>query len=349
MITTEKSEKLQVPLPSGIEDFLVGRSEEMQRVRALLERLASCDATVLVCGETGTGKELAAQAIHRLSKRTAQPLICINCSAIPDSLLENELFGSEKGAFTGATQRKNGQIQMAHNGTLFLDEIGDMSLMSQAKMLRVLEMKEVQRLGAGRPEAVDVRILAATHQNLEKLVAEGRFRTDLFFRLNVFPVVMPPLRERIADIPLLVDRFVVDFNRHYHRNIEGVSEVAMRTLMEHTWPGNIRELRNAVEGAFVMCTSGWITNRDIRLLRHRPTAVPVARPMPEVMDAAPQPSEPDRLLGALYATRWNKSEAAKRLRWSRMTIYRKMAKYNLPAREPSVADTFLQKTASGVA
>jgi two-component system response regulator HydG/two-component system response regulator AtoC len=224
-----------------------------------------------------------------------------------------------------------------------------MSLMSQAKMLRVLEMKEVQRLGAGRPEAVDVRILAATHQNLEKLVAEGRFRTDLFFRLNVFPVTMPPLRDRVVDIPLLVDRFVVDFNRHYHRNIEGVSEVAMRTLMDHTWPGNIRELRNAVEGAFVMCTSGWITNRDIRLLRTRPTVVPAVRPAPEPESMMPQPSEPDRLLGALYATRWNKSEAAKRLRWSRMTIYRKMAKYNLPAREPSVVDSFLHKTASGIA
>jgi transcriptional regulator with PAS, ATPase and Fis domain len=238
---------------------------------------------------------------------------------------------------------------MAHNGTLFLDEIGDMSLMSQAKMLRVLEMKEVQRLGAGRPEAVDVRILAATHQNLEKLVADGRFRSDLFFRLNVFPVVMPPLRERLADIPILVERFVADFNRQYHRNIEGVSEVAMRTLTDHSWPGNIRELRNAVEGAFVMCTSGWITNRDIRLLRHRPTVVAVPRPLGDIEMTQPQPSEPDRLLGALYATRWNKSEAAKRLRWSRMTIYRKMAKYNLPAREPNLADSFMHKTASGVA
>jgi two-component system response regulator HydG/two-component system response regulator AtoC len=316
----------------------------------LLERLAGCDATVLVCGETGTGKELAAQAIHRLSKRSAQPLVCINCSAIPDSLLENELFGSEKGAFTGATHRKNGQIHMANNGTLFLDEIGDMSLMSQAKMLRVLEMKEVQRLGAGRPEAVDVRILAATHQNLEKLVTEGRFRQDLYFRLNVFPVVMPPLRERAGDIPLLVERFVADFNRQYHRNIEGVSEVAMRTLMDHSWPGNIRELRNAVEGAFVMCTSGWITNRDIRLLRHRPAVMPVLGPVAvETPPVQPLPSEPDRLLGALYATRWNKSEAAKRLRWSRMTIYRKMAKYNLPAREPSLADSFMQKTVGGAA
>jgi len=264
-------------------------------------------------------------------------------------LLENELFGSEKGAFTGATQRKTGQIQMANNGTLFLDEIGDMSLMSQAKMLRVLEAKEVQRLGAGRPEPVDVRILAATHQNLEKLVADGRFRADLYFRLNVFPVVMPPLRDRVEDIAVLVDRFVADFNRQYHRNIEGVSEVAMRTLMEHSWPGNIRELRNAVEGAFVMCTSGWITNRDIRLLRTRPTVVPVSRPVQEIDPLQPQPSEPDRLLGALYATRWNKSEAAKRLRWSRMTIYRKMAKYNLPAREPSLAESFMRKTASGVA
>jgi DNA-binding NtrC family response regulator len=160
---------------------------------------------------------------------------------------------------------------------------------------------------------------------------------------------MPPLRERAADIPLLVERFVADFNRQYHRNIEGVSEVAMRTLMDHSWPGNIRELRNAVEGAFVMCTSGWITNRDIRLLRHRPTVVPVCHPESDANPEHTEPSEPDRLLGALYATRWNKSEAAKRLRWSRMTIYRKMAKYNLPAREPSLADAFMQKTASGVA
>lgn len=315
---------------------LVGHSDAILRIKESIHRLANCDATVLICGETGTGKEVAARAIHMGSGRFAGPFVCINCSAIPDALTENELFGAEKGAFTGAAQRQNGQIQNADGGTLLLDEIGDMSLLAQAKILRVVENKEVQRLGAGKPESVDVRILAATHQDLERLMAARQFRTDLFFRLNVLPLTMPPLRERQEDIPLLVETFINEFNAIHGRDMSGVTASAMQILVEHHWPGNIRELRNVLEGAFIVAESREITAEDLKRLHHMTaSSSPIASMMRSyVLPPHPIRSEPDQLLDALHATHWNKSEAAKLLHWSRMTVYRKIAKYRLPSRKP---------------
>lgn len=316
-------------------DALVGETPAMLRIKALIDRVAGCDATVLIGGETGTGKELVARAIHRRSRRARGPMVCVNCSAIPDSLTESELFGAERGAYTGAVQRQEGQIKLAQGGTLLLDEIGDMSLIAQAKILRVVESKQVQRLG-GRAEHVDVRILAATNQDLEQLIIERRFREDLYFRLNVLPIRLPALRERKQDIPLIVDRLIREFNERYERNVESLSPGALQILMEYDWPGNVRELRNVIEGAIVVCRSQTISTGDLRRLHQRTTepqpleGLAPSHDVPQV----PAESEPDQLMNALHATHWNKSEAAKLLHCSRMTVYRKMAKYRLPEKKP---------------
>lgn len=226
---------------------IVGQSALIRRVFKQIIQVAPTDATVLVLGETGTGKELIAHSIHRHSLRKEKPFIAFNCAAIPDGLLESELFGYEKGAFTGADTRKPGQFEMAHQGTLFLDEIGDMPLTTQAKLLRVLEERAVQRLGAITPRKIDVRFIAATHRNLQELVHSGRFRQDLFFRLNVVTIQLPPLRRRREDIPLLAERFLADFAPHHH-----LSETDLQRLLAYDWPGNVRELQNAIESAAVM-------------------------------------------------------------------------------------------------
>lgn len=315
---------------------LVGRSAAILQVKENIQRLANCDATVLICGETGTGKEVAARAIHANSRRAGGPMVCVNCSAIPDTLIESELFGSEKGAFTGATQRQDGQIHRANGGTLLLDEIGDMSPMAQAKILRVVEGKEVQRLGSGRAEPVNVRILAATHRDLEQLVADRQFRADLFFRLNVFPLFIPPLRERREDIPALVEVFIEEFNAVHGHKRDGVTPEAMSILMDHRWPGNVRELHNVLEGAFIAAESRAITAQDLSRFHRMTASVPWFFTMTHSQAALSVPAqpEPDRLLEALQMTHWNKSEAAKLLHWSRMTVYRKIAKYRLPSRRP---------------
>jgi transcriptional regulator with PAS, ATPase and Fis domain len=312
--------------PSAEEAFspesvgLLGRSDSMQRVNELIQRIAQSDSTVLVTGETGTGKELAAQAIHRLSPRHKNAFVCVNCTAIPDTLLESELFGFEKGAFTGAAARQDGKLKQANHGTVFLDEIGDMSSLAQAKVLRAIESREIQPLGGTAAVNVDLRIVAATHRDLELLVNEQKFRNDLFFRLNVVPLRMPALRERREDIAVLVQHFIQELNVRYGRRVDGVTPAGIRMLTNHEWPGNVRQLRNIVEGAFVVCNSSWITTSDLRWLHWS------AGPAVEHVPAVP---EPDRLLTALQATRWNKSKTAQLLRWSRMTVYRKIAKYQL--------------------
>ncbi len=326
-------------MPGGVglspcdEDGLVGRSPEFLRAKEMIRRIARFDTTALITGETGTGKELAAHAIHRLSARRGKPFISVNCAALPEGLLESELFGFEKGAFTGALQRQHGKFRAAHEGTLFLDEIGDMSLSAQARILRVLESREVQPLGSQTSVPVDVRVVAATHHNLEQLVDQGRFRSDLFFRLSVLPIQLPPLRERRDDIPELANHFVRELNVRYDLHIEGIDDLAMELLCLHQWPGNVRQLRNAVEGAFVVCLSERIGFEDFRGL-HVPDDSPwsgasgLPRKAPGFSYVS-TPHEADRLMDMLQATHWNKSEAAKRLHWSRMTLYRKIAKYGL--------------------
>ena len=305
------------PLLGG--ERLIGSSSAARALQVKLSRVAATHANVLLTGETGTGKELAARLIHTNSPRSHKPFVSINCAAIPDGLLESELFGYEKGAFTGAQGTYPGKLQLAHNGTAFFDEIGDMSLTAQAKILRAIETKELYRLGGMKGNSVDIRLIAATNQDLERLVTERRFRKDLFFRLNVIRIHLPALRERREDIPLLLDHYVRETSRQFRRRVDGFSPAAVQRLTRYDWPGNIRELKNVVEAVFVNLSPHPVRWLDL--------------PEPLEKDAgAPEPGldrERDQLLSALLETNWNKSRAAERLSWSRMTVYRKMAKYHL--------------------
>jgi DNA-binding NtrC family response regulator len=315
-------EPLELPQRSMEEvslEGIVGESFVMQEIRGRIARVASSDSNVLITGETGTGKELLAEAVHGKSPRRHKPLIAINCAAIPDSLLESELFGYAKGAFTGADSNSEGRLKAADKGTVFLDEIGDMSAYGQAKILRLIESKEIQRLGCNRGIPLDVRVIAATNQDLEQLSKENKFRKDLFFRLNVARIHLPPLRERKEDLLYLIDYYIGRFNRRFGRNVRGLSEEALDCLLAYDWPGNVRELKNLLESIFVEGSTQDISLADLPLqLRLRCN---------ELKSLAG--NERERLLWALSATNWNKSKAADKLHWSRMTLYRKMARYNI--------------------
>ncbi|HKJ23848.1 MAG TPA: sigma-54 dependent transcriptional regulator, partial [Myxococcota bacterium] len=237
---------------------IVGSSAAIQRIFDLVDQVAETKTNVLICGESGTGKELVARAIHDRSQRSDAPFVAINCGAIPENLLESELFGHVKGAFTGAVQNKAGLFEAASRGTLFLDEIGELTPALQVKLLRALQEKRIRRVGGTRDEAVDVRILAATNQDLEKAVATGQFREDLYYRLNVIQVTLPPLRERVDDIPLLVLHFVEKYSRELDRELKGVSEAALERLCEYSFPGNVRELENVIERAVALTRSDTI-------------------------------------------------------------------------------------------
>jgi transcriptional regulator with GAF, ATPase, and Fis domain len=239
---------------------IIGNSAALESVLAQVEQVASTDSTVLIEGETGTGKELIAHAIHNASQRIGRPFIKLNCAAIPLDLLENELFGHEKGAFTGALAQKIGRFETAHKGTLFLDEVGDIPPALQPKLLRVLQEQEFERLGSGRTHKVDVRLVAATNQNLAKLVARGQFRSDLYYRLNVFPILLPALRERREDIPALVTHFVKMFTRRMGKQIDSIPPETMAAFRWYSWPGNIRELQNLVERAVILSRDGVLPN-----------------------------------------------------------------------------------------
>jgi len=238
-------------------------SPVMETVLESARQVAQSQATIVLRGESGTGKELVASAIHYASPRSDKPFIKVACAALPENLLESELFGYEKGAFTGATERKLGRFEMAHGGTIFLDEIGDLTLATQVKLLRVLQEKEFVRLGGTQTIKVDVRVICATHQDLEKMVKEKKFREDLFYRINVFPVYLPPLRERKEDIPLLVAHFTHKYNKENNKSIEGVNRAALDILMAHDWPGNVRELENVIERAVVLCQKELISPADL--------------------------------------------------------------------------------------
>jgi DNA-binding NtrC family response regulator len=306
---------------------IIGESSVLREIRARIERLAPNDSNVLITGESGTGKELFARLVHEKSRRRSKPFVAINCAAIPDSLLESELFGHAKGAFTGADSVQDGRFKAADQGTLFLDEIGDMSLYSQAKILRVLENREIQRLGCSRGIPVNVRVIAATNQDLEQLSRENKFRPDLYFRLNVAHLHLPPLRERKDDLPALVDHYLDLFSAQFHYRVPKISDEALDCMFAYDWPGNIRELKNLLESIFAEGPRPAIALQDLPArLRGRCTEL-----------KAPQ-DERGRLLWALAATNWNKSKAAAKLQWSRMTLYRKMDRYNI-LREPAVAGT----------
>ncbi len=242
---------------------LVGVSEPMQQVMEFVQKVADSDSTVMIQGESGTGKELVARMLHFNSLRRDRPLVPVNCGAIPENLLESELFGHEKGAFTGATHPRMGRFELAHGGTIFLDEIGEMSLPLQVKLLRVLQEREFERVGGNRTIHVDVRIIAATNQDLETLVEEKRFRKDLFYRLNVIPIVIPPLRDRRSDIPLLIDHFLTRFNQSKRTEVSGFMPEALHLLTEYDWPGNIRELENMIERLVVLKKRGILSTEDL--------------------------------------------------------------------------------------
>jgi DNA-binding NtrC family response regulator len=315
---SQESLGISEPMTSGLTQ-LIGESSQMQHIKGSLCKLASTDTTTLITGETGTGKELVATFIHQNSSRRRQPLVCINCTAIPDSLLESELFGYERGAFTGAHARKEGKLQLAEGGTVFFDEIGDMSPYAQTKILRVLESRTVDRLGGKASIPVDIRVIAATNRNLEQAMVEEKFRTDLFFRLSVANIHLPPLRDRKEDLRSLCDHYIGDMNRRFGQSVEGFTEEAFAYLLRYEWPGNVRELKNFIEAIFVNLPAGKITFMDLPEQFRRRF---------EEMNALSN-GERDRVLSALLSTNWNKGKAAQKLHWSRTTLYRRMVKYHL--------------------
>ncbi len=291
----------------------------MQEARRQMEKAAASTSTVLITGETGTGKELAAEFIHNKGQRRNKPFICIDCAAIPDGLLESELFGHTKGAFTGADDPREGLLTAANGGTIFFDEIGDMSLLAQAKILRVLERREVCRLGGVQRTQLDIRFLAATNQNLEMMVSSGSFRKDLFFRLDVVRINLPPLRDRRADIPLLVNHYRRQFSCRAGCPSPEFSDECLQCLLRYDWPGNIRELRNILENLFLGPVPEQI----------RPEHLPERLNFLKRREGNLSQTERDLLISALFSAKWNKSKAAEKLHWSRMTVYRKIAKYGI--------------------
>ena len=305
---------------------LIGRNKTMQNIYSLLEDLAGLDTTVLVTGESGTGKELVARALHYSGNRAFKPFTTVNCSALAEGLLESELFGHVKGAFTGAIKDKQGRFAAAEGGTILLDEIGDISPLMQLKLLRVLQEKEFEMVGDSTPRKADVRVIACTNRNLKEKVKKGEFRQDLYYRLKVVEVELPPLRERLEDLPLLVDHFRRRFNERFDKNIEGISIEVLGLFMGYTWPGNVRELEHVMEHAFVLCRGGTIT------LRHLPadiTAARQSRDLPRMKSKTTPAHEAQAIRDALNKTGWNKSRAARLLGIGRRTIYRKIEYYRL--------------------
>ena len=320
---------------------IIGSSAALKSVLIAVERVAPTNATVLVLGETGTGKELIAAAIHKSSSRCASPFVKLNCAAIPFELLESELFGYEKGAFTGAFAQKIGRFEMADRGTLFLDEIGDIPLALQPKLLRVLQEKEFERLGSGKTHRTDVRLIAATHRNLTEMVARNKFRSDLYYRLNVFPVVLPPLRERKEDIALLVSHFVEKFSRHMRKPISSVPKEMLDAFASYPWPGNVRELQNLIERAVILSENGVLADPlpqlDGNLLGADPTTMDVAALL-FARNGTFRDSQRALILRAIHASGWilaGPRGAAARLGLKRTTLISKMRKLGIsrPVRE----------------
>jgi two-component system, NtrC family, response regulator HydG len=321
-----KIEELSRHLPSKDRFFgMVGQSSAMRHVYQLIEKAASSQAPVIIFGESGTGKELAAHAIHKLSDRSAEPFIQLNCAALNESLLESELFGHVKGAFTGAYRHRTGRFEAANRGAIFLDEIGEMPQTTQTKLLRVLESKQLERVGDHTPIPVDVRIISATHQDLVGLVQSRRFRKDLFFRISVIPIHLPALRERMDDLPLLTEALISDLNTRTGKRIAGLSKSALDLLLAYSWPGNVRELKSALEFAFV------VADRGPLLPDHLPDHLLPGRgrlhrqDTPQVIDS----EEKTALIAALKQAEGNRSETARILGVTRATVWNRIRKHQL--------------------
>ena len=323
-----KFEPIPGPRPPSspyIAETLIGESQTMKELRGYLTRVSETDSNVLITGETGTGKELVARLIHENSIRRKKPFICVNCAAIPDTLLESELFGHERGAFTGAVGTSRGKMELAQGGTIFFDEIGDMSPTAQAKILRAIEERKIYRLGGKSGVPLNVRVLAATNQDLDLEMNNGRFRKDLYYRLNVARISLPPLQERREDVPHLLQHYIREFNQKFRRHVEGFTYEAQNFLFEYSWPGNVRELINLVEASFINLPPRQIQYLD--LPKPFETIAKESEHLPQ--------TERDRILTALLTTNWNRNKAAEKLACSRMTLYRKMVKYQVSSAQPA--------------
>jgi len=309
---------------------IVGRSSALLQVLDSASRVAHTDATVLILGETGTGKELLAKAIHFNSLRRQRPFVVINCGAIPAELLESELFGHVKGSFTGAMTHKKGKVEIAEGGTLFLDEIGEMSLDLQVRVLRLLQEREIEKVGATKLIRVDVRIIAATHRNLETLVAAGQFREDLYYRLAVIPLSLPPLRDRTGDVPELINQFFERSKLRHDRPDLTLSPAVMPCLVNHRWPGNVRELENVIERLVLLCRGDEVDVTDLpaNIRQRRPSPEPSA-PAPVITEAGLNGVERQLIVKALHESNWNQTQAARQLAISRKTLLYRMGKHGI--------------------
>ena len=300
---------------------ITGESPAIRKIFELIDTVSATDSTVLIRGESGTGKELVARAIHGNSSRKFFPIVTVNCGAVSESIMESELFGHEKGAFTGAHYKRKGKFEMADKGTIFFDEIGNVSMKMQMELLRVIESKQITRLGGNKNINVDFRIICATNQNLEKDVEVGKFREDLYYRINVFTINLPPLRERRSDIPLLVDHFIEKYNKVMNKNIIGIEQDALITLDKYHWPGNVRELENAIERAMVVGKQNKITLNDLRFQFDVDKDAGVDESLSNV--------EKIHIQKVLSSTGWNISKSAEILKIDRVTLYNKIKKYHL--------------------
>ena len=307
---------------------IIGRNKEIKQIISVLESVSQTDSSVLITGESGTGKELAARAIHLNSSRKTGPFIAVNCSAFVESLIESELFGHEKGAFTGAIKTKIGRFELAQGGTLFLDEIGDLSTAVQTKLLRVLETHEFERVGGNKSIKMATRIIAATNKNLAEEISAGRFREDLFYRINVINIHLPPLRERMDDFPLLVNHFIESFNKKFNKNIKQFSSSAYDLVMDYNWPGNIRELENVIEHCFVLCSGDIIQVECLPKRLREPGKKTIVLNNPDVQKGFKE-TEKELIISVLIKNNHNRTEAAKELNINPSTLWRKMKKLEI--------------------
>jgi PAS domain S-box-containing protein len=315
---------------------IIGKSDAMRTVFATINAAAASDATILIHGESGTGKELVAGSIHYNSNRAKNPLVTVNCSALSESLLESELFGHIKGSFTGAARDRIGRLEESDGGTIFLDEIGELSPVIQVKLLRVLQEREIERVGESKKRKIDIRVIAATHRDLYARVKNGQFREDLYYRLKVFPIRVPPLRDRKEDIPLLVRHFIDRLNKKTGKQIKGLSSSAMHKFMDYNWPGNVRELENAIEHAFVLCNADSVSLShlpiEIREMNNRYIQSPA--PVPAYEDShAWKNLTREMLMDLLHECQWNKAEVARRLKISRTAVWKRMKQWDIPLQQ----------------
>jgi len=313
---------------------IIGESDEIRKIFSIIEKVAGSDSIILINGETGTGKGLVTKAIHHQSHRSKKPFVTINCGAIPENLLESELFGHERGAFTGATAAKPGKFELADGGTIFLDEIGDMSADLQVKLLRVLEENEFERVGGCKTIRVDTRVIAATHQNLKEKVEKGEFREDLYYRLCVIPIMLPPLKKRRSDIPLLISYFISQLESQKKQSIKGISEEAISVMMAYAWPGNVRELKNYVERMVVLNNGQFISAVDLDEAFHLDVDVTHKIPVQLSDDGicfntAVKEYEKALILQSLEKSRWIKNKAAKLLHLKRTTLVEKIKRHQI--------------------